>query len=360
MFDLKRLSRRKKGLIALICTCILFAGGLIAWQLLDRPADEASAEPAYTPKGVVEWNGKRWRKKGGIETILLIGYDKDAALLSEMKMNGARDGGCADFLLLLVVDHGKEEIRMLQLDRDTMATVRTVDDRGRYTGTKRMNICLAHAYGKDLDACDKNTVTAVKGLLKNAWIDYAISMNIAGIPKINQLLGGVRMVIPEDLTDLSEMDIPADLGEVGSGEAAILAKGREVVLTDRQALLVCRARRLVGDGSNTARMARQKAFMKAAVKQMQEKIRQDSSFATDMVDGVSDMANMSMSRNWIINSLLQVYEYTIHDPDVLPSTHSTRRISKGYQQAYDIVECEVTPESVMDWVIRNLYVEYGV
>ncbi len=360
MFQRNGRSSRKMGLIALICTFVLFIGVLIAIQLLDKPAAMGEDEEEITVTGLVEWNGKKWRKNGDIETILLIGYDKDAPLLSEMQMNGARDGGCADFLLLLVVDHGREEIRMLQLDRDTMTSVRTMSETGLPTGSKRMNICLAHAYGKNLEACDKNTETAVLGLLKGAWIDWRISTNIAGIPKINQLLGGVKMVIPEDLTDLAEMEIPEELGSMESGEVSVLTAGREVVLTDNQALLVCRARRRVGDGSNTARMSRQKEFMKAAVKQMQAKIKEDTSFATEMVEGVSDLANMSMDQAWIINSLLEVYDYDIHDPYILPSTHGTRRVNKGNNQSYDIVECEVKPEDITKWVMENLYVEYGV
>ena len=365
------MSPRKKGLIALICTVVLVAGALLALHLTEPRTEDSNDLPSAEARNnaetngalssyLVDWNGKRYRKNYNVETLLLIGYDKDVPL-SELELKGYQDGGCSDFLLLVVIDHGKEEIRMCQLDRDTMTPIHTLSELGgRPQGTKVLNIALSHCYGKDLAACDRNTVTAVLDLMDHAWVDRTISMNIAGIPAINHLLGGVEMVIPEDLTDLIGMELPEELGSVDAAETSVLTAGNTVKLTDRQAVLVTRTRMQAGDGRNVSRMARQKEFMKAAAKQMQAMVAQDSSFASTLVDGVADIATMDMSQGWIVNTLVKTYNYTVREPYIPASTHTSRLVYRtSLNEPYEIEECYVDEEDLTRWVMENLYVEYG-
>ena len=150
-------------------------------------------------------------------TILLIGYDHYANGQIEEEPSQYHLGGQSDFLLLLVIDHKNQQIHQLQFDRDTMTPIKLVATNGKDAGTRRLQLCLAHAYGRTREENNQNTIWAVEKLLgiekadDGAEIDYYISMDISGINKLNELVGGVTVTIPND--DLLALDPTLKGGE---------------------------------------------------------------------------------------------------------------------------------------------------
>ena len=70
---------------------------------------------------VVEWNGVKYREKPKITTILLCGIDKPDAV-ENADANDYRNGGQADFIMLVAIDHTDKKIKNMieDLDRDTV------------------------------------------------------------------------------------------------------------------------------------------------------------------------------------------------------------------------------------------------
>lgn len=329
------------GLIALVAAAVLIIAGLIVWDRLERQQDEeneAKANAAHSVEMNADFyrDGVGYRLRRDVDTILLIGHDKNP----EEGIANFRDGGQADFLLLLVVDNQNETVSMLQIDRDTMTRVHTVGDTGRDAGGKEMQICLAHAYGSNLVKNDMNTVRAVSEFLggeRGIRIDHSVSMYMDGISRINHLLGGVEVTIPEDMTNL-DTDFVA---------------GATITLTDEQAFDFCHARKSVGDGKNYSRMQRQKIFMESAAKTVQKRVRASGTFANTLVDSMMELTNMmdtsgrEANKGWFINQLKKAATYNVRQPDILDGVRTTNPLT-------EYVECRVDPADVLDWVIGHL------
>ena len=336
------------GLVALVVAAVVIAAGFLIWQALEDRASQALEDqaPAVSsaealPEADYELDGRRYRLRPDLQTILLIGHDKNP----EEARTGFRDGGQADFLLLLVVDDSRETVRMLQIDRDTWTRVHSIGVTGRPSGGRDMQICLAHAFGDNVTTNDLNTRRAVVDFLGGGGpvrIDYTVSMYMDGISRINSLLGGVIVTVPEDLTSVD----PA------------FTAGATLRLTDEQAFNFCHARMGAGDGRNTSRMQRQKLFMESAAKTVQSRVKESGSFANTLVDSMMSLTNMLDSNGtragngWFINQLKKAATYSVENPVILPGEHDV-------DDDTGFVRCFVKPEDALRWVVENLCYEVG-
>ena len=226
------------------------------------------------------------RPPAELTTVLLIGYDHyNSGAIEEL--HGYNRGGQADFQLLLVVDHLKETVRVLQIDRDTMTKVRVMNVQGKHFIRPSLQICLAHAYGDTRESNNANAILAVETLMSidkpddGVGIDWYVAMDISGISKLNDLLGGVTVTL---LDDLSQYD-------------SEMKKGATLQLTGKQAELYCRGRYGVGDQTNASRMVRQQQYISAAADQLRSLIKADPGYANRLLDGMGILYDRTVVSN---------------------------------------------------------------
>ena len=318
-----------KALLILLAALVIAAAGFIAASRLEEERQEivTGEEGSYGEMPRVVWKGETYRKLAGIHTILAIGYDKN----STDERVGFRDGGQCDFLMLLVVNDKDRTVRQLHIDRDTMTRISTLGLSGKPSGSKVLQICLAHAYGNSAEVNDRMTCEAVENFLPGVTVDGSISMGFDFIERFNHLVGGVTVTLEDDLT----------------AQDPAMKAGATLKLTDSQAFHFCHARMGTGDGQNTSRMRRQRTYIDAASKQMLARIKQDSGFARKMVDSVYDITNCTLTRGRLINEINRASSYTMMSQEILPSEH---RIGEdGY------MECYVSEDDVMAWVLDAFY-----
>lgn len=248
------------------------AGGMNLAELGMDSAFAASFMPTREYDGVT-YEGRTSRS---LTTVLLIGYDHmdDGAL--EDGQDGFHKGGQSDFLLLLAIDHDKKQIRQLQFDRDTMTDVKFYSKFGAYYGTRRLQICLSHAYGDTQETNNRNAIWAVENFLgiagedDGAQVDWYISMDITGIGRLNDLLGGVTVPINDDFSHYDPT----------------MVQGTTMTLNGEQAHIYCRQRYFIGDQTNKNRMARQRLYMDAATQVLRDRIAEDANFAYELLNGM--------------------------------------------------------------------------
>lgn len=251
--------------------CFMLALMLIL-PLMGASAEFASFMPTREYQGVT-YEG---RSSNSVTTMLLIGYDhKDYGDLNEIPEDYIR-GGQSDFLLLLVFDHDNKQIRQLQFNRDTITDVRYYTREGEFRGNRRLQLCLSHAYGDTQEQNNKNAIWAVENLLgvaganDGAQIDWYISMDISGIARLNDLLGGVTVPIEHDYSYYDKTMI----------------QGTTMTLKGEQAEYYCRQRYYIGDSSNLCRMQRQRVYMDAATKLLKQRVSEDVNFAYELLNGM--------------------------------------------------------------------------
>ena len=264
--------KKKIWLLVLLLALLAVLLGSALWMngREDTPVENAGqAVHAPQEQASLIYQGEEYPLKEGLQTVLLIGtdgtgrYEKQENLLQDY-YNYSQ----ADFLMLLVQDTKAGTAEIIQLNRDTMMDVPWLDVIGNYGGTEFQQICLAFNSGDGGRASCLNTVDAVSSLVFDAPIQHYIQMPMSAISVLNNLVGGVPVVIPEDLTRVDPMFVA----------------GATVHLTGEQAEKFVRARMTLADDSNTARMSRQRIYLDSFRVQAQKAIDTDSDFVLKLLE----------------------------------------------------------------------------
>lgn len=221
------------------------------------------------PANAVEYEGKYYVPREDLQTILIMGLDKDERPESTIAYTNKLQ---ADFLMLLIIDEEAQVCDVLHLNRDTMTEIRRLGIGGGETGTFVGQLALAHTYGSGgSDSC-LNAVKAVSNLLGGVAIDHYMTLTMDAVGKINDMVGGVTVTMLEDFTEFD----PA------------MEKGAELTLMGDQALAYVRFRMTIGDGLNVSRMERQEQYLSAFYTKLMEKNQEDDDFLAKALMNVND------------------------------------------------------------------------
>ena len=247
----------------------------------DPPIENAGKTVSVAPEQVsLTYRDQVYPLKEHLYTVLLIGtdstqpYEKKGDLLQDYYNYNQ-----ADFLMLLVQDMEANTTEVIQLNRDTMTKVPWLNVLGNYGGTEVEQLCMAFNSGDGGRASCLNTVDAVSSLLFDVPIQHYIQIPMSAISVLNNLVGGVPVKIPEDLTDL---------------DPAFVA-GTTVYLNGDQAEKFVRARRELEDDTNLARMARQRIYLEGFQKQVQKAFDVESKFTLKLVEKLGEYMQSDMT-----------------------------------------------------------------
>lgn len=245
-------------------------------------------------------DGIEYKPKRNITALLLMGIDKDSNEVAQ----GFRNGGQADFLELLVLDHSSKKVTCLPIDRDTITPITILSVLGKKSGERNAQISLSHGFGDGKEQSCELTAEAVSNLLLGIEINDYIAMNLDGIPKLNDTAGGVTVTLEDDFSALD----PA------------MTFGTTLTLRNVQAEYYVRSRMNIGIGTNEARMARQKTYLSGLTEKLREKMERESFVAT-LYDELLPYLQTNMSRGLLINRVWSIRNYSMETIE-LTGTHS--------------------------------------
>lgn len=291
-------------------------------------APETTAAPTLS-EGQVEYKGKVYNPREGIQTLLLMGLDKyerpEDAIGYTNKLQ-------SDFLLLLVIDENAKTVDLLHLNRDTMTQIRRLGIGGDAAGTFTGQLALAHTYGSGgSDSC-LNAVKAVSTLLDGVKIDHYMTLTMDAVGIINDLVGGVPVTVLDDFTALDPS----------------LEQGKEVTLQGDQALLYVRTRLGLEDSSNLRRMERQRQYLTALYDKLMACSRADDGFLARTLLKVSG----SMVSDCTVNQL-EALGTLLEECTVNP----IRYLEGEAVQGEEYIEFYVNEDSLQDTVMDLFYRE---
>jgi LCP family protein required for cell wall assembly len=261
--------KRKRTLrilvIALVIIALLAAGlyGVRFWENRQTSANSTSTEQSEEDDvQKIRYNGKWYRLKENVQTVLVIGLDKFEDQVSDSSYSNDQQ---SDFLMLLIIDDKDKTCTALQINRDAMADVPVLDITGDEIDTVNEQLALAHTYGSGSHDSCRNTVSAVSSFLYNTPIDHYISLTMDAVETLNDLVDGVTVTVLDDF----------------SGVDDTLKKGEEVTLLGEHALNYVRSRYGLEDSTNAQRMIRQRQYMSALYKKILQYSDNDDSFVVD-------------------------------------------------------------------------------
>lgn len=331
--------RRHHAILRAVLILIVFAAAMfLLLRLLDRDWNSRYHEvreegtQAFMDEGIVEWNGGRYRKKPALTVLLLAGIDKDGTE-TVSRTNRYRNGGQADFLMLLAIDHGEKQIHQLQIDRDTMTDIVILGVYGNETGTRELQICLAHSFGARPEDNAKYTVRAVKTLLDGIDIDGYYMVDYSAVSALTDALGGVPVTIPEDMTSVNPE----------------WYAGHTITLKGKDAETFVRTRQTVGGGTNAERMTRQAVYMRSAISKMNQTLAQDTSSASTLLSALKQTATTDLTEQTLLEEITAAHGYEMLPIDYLPGEYILAE--------NDYVEFYPEEGSATAWIMTHLYNE---
>lgn len=289
--DSMRLRRKLLGAIALLAALLtaLTLGGRWLEKQYEKSESRGELQPRYGDDTVLEYEGSRYRLRRNMITLLLMGVDKSGG----SERTGYRSGGQADFLRLVVMDHGNQRVTQLAIDRDTMTPITTLGVLGNRSGVRTAQISLSHAFGDGGEESCHLTVDAVSGLLFDVPVDFYAAMNLDGIPVLNDAVGGVTVTLADDFTALDP----------------VMTVGSTLKLQGKQAEYYVRSRRNLNIGTNEARMARQETYIAQLIAQLHECQEADHGFTGRLYDALGEYLVTDLSRGQMINEAWAVRAY---------------------------------------------------
>lgn len=260
----------KKAVLILVSLVVIGIAGAALYRMIDERQTFTQEDFAEGDAiNAVEIGGEKYKPKTRIKTYLFMGIDA----VGEAKASEGYDGtGQCDVLELIVIDQNADTYAILPINRDTITSVKSLEDDGTYIASSDVQIALAHANGDGMEISCENTVDAVSDYLYGQKIDGYAALNMDAIEVINHMAGGVTVTIEDDF---SESD-------------PTLKAGETVTLSDEQAFHYVHDRMNVADGTNENRMKRQSTYMDETEKIYRQKFSEDETFVLDVYDSLQE------------------------------------------------------------------------
>ena len=234
----------------------------------EAPVPEIPDVPvAAEEDGTVTYNGEHYRYNEDLINILIMGVDRKGSLEDTEAVAG-KSSGQADVLFIASVNTKTGAVSLLHISRDTITDVDVLDVEGNYTGTEKMQICLAYSTGDGGPLSCGNTVRAVSRMFYGLPIHAYAAMDLDAIEPINESVDGVTVKVLQDMTDRD----PA------------FVEGAEVTLHGNQAMKYVRARYYKNESeevireSNNKRMERQRQYLTAFLKKATARTKRDLTY----------------------------------------------------------------------------------
>lgn len=202
----------------------------------------------------ITYNGKKYTLNKNIVSILVLGIDRE-----NVSQNlGAGQNGQADVIFVATIDTKTNKACIIPISRETMTEVDLYTIEGKFAETKTEQLCLAYAYGTTPQQCSENVMKSVKKLLGGININSYVTIEMEGIRKLTELIGGVELTCLEDFVNSKYS----------------FKKGQKLQLKNETATAYIKYR---GDDteSNARRMLRQKQFLSALMNKVGNTVLKD-------------------------------------------------------------------------------------
>ena len=243
------MSKRRNIIIGIIIL-IAFLTGVMLYISRDQQHTQLDMqEEDNENSNIITHNGKKYRLNPDVKAVLFLGIDRSEKT-SVASVPGY--GGQSDTILVLALNNKNKKAKILEISRDTMTDIKIYDESGTFLAKEKAQIALQYAYGNSTKKSSQYTKNTVSNFLYGLSIHSYITLDIDGVSKLVDAIGGVKIKVPADYTEID----PAFTADA------------ELTLNGEQAESYIRYRNTDVSGSNDARMERQNQFMAALIEQL--------------------------------------------------------------------------------------------
>lgn len=200
------------------------------------------------------YDNKVYEYREDMLNFLLLGIDQGGNLSTETKLSDW-NAGQADTIFLIALNQEDKTISVIGIPRNSMVDVEIFNSEKECIETIYNQICLQYGYAGGGELGLEKMKESVSELLWELPIHGTCAVSFDAVSEVINRLGGIKVIVPDDMTGYNSSYI----------------KGSTQMLTGKNVVSYLRYRERDTLGSPTARLERQKAFMKvAAVRLLQE------------------------------------------------------------------------------------------
>lgn len=189
--------RRTSPLFLLIL--LVLVAGLAALFIFGgeekQPASvKGDATKRYLMEGGLEWNGRLYRPRSDVTSILLFGISHMDPEAEPSADEGVRQ---VSFAQLMLVDHGAKTVHRIPVDTEQNAPVHTETKNGK-TVVQQGRLAQAAAAGDGKDQSCQYVVEAVEALLPVGGVDFYVAVEADNMQDLLQIAAGIaNAAMPE-------------------------------------------------------------------------------------------------------------------------------------------------------------------
>lgn len=281
-------------------------------SILEQETD-AAVQQTHWEEGWVRHDGKVYEYNEDILTFLIMGIDKEGQV---KESKDAVSGGQADALFLVVANPDDKSIRMIAVNRDTMTDVQMYG----YSGTNqtvKAQIAAQHGFGDGREKSCELTRDAVSRLFYDLPIHGYAAINMGAVSKLNDAVGGVTITVPEDMTKVKKA----------------WNEGAEITLLGKDAYTYVRWRDMNVFESSRSRLARQKQYLGAFVRQAKAAVKEDITLPITLYSELSKYMVTDISMEEIAYLASQLLSYDFRS-DAVYTLEGTTRMGEKHEEFY--------------------------
>lgn len=330
-------------LVILLLALALFLGaGIIGKKRLrknvpERPVlvsmeDKSAAgdEKEKWQEGWVKYQGNIYAYNEDILTFLVMGIDK--ADMTVQEAEDETDGGQADALFLVVLNPHTKSIDIIGINRNTMTDINIYDEQGNCVDTVTAQITVQHGFGDGKEKSCEYQKEAVSRLFYRLPIHGYAAMNMSAISVINDAVGGVDLVVLEDMTVLDPR----------------LKEGELVHLEGLWAFWYLQYRDTSIFGSADGRLERQKQYLTAFISKAKEAVKQDISTVAALYQAAAPMMTTDISLDEAVYLVSMAIGYQIGED-------SFHMLEGETVQGENFEECYVDETALYELILEIFY-----
>lgn len=266
-------------------------------------------------EGWVSLDDKIYEYNDEIRTFLVLGID-NAHKGGDKKYDELTDGGQADGIFLVIIDPTDRTMKVLAVNRDTDVDVVMVGigENGDDV-IAPAEISVQHAFGGGREYSCELTRDAVSKLLYDIPIHAYMSVNYQAIPGINDAVGGVTITMPEDYTSINKK----------------WTQGSEVTLKGEDAYDFVHIRDTKVFESQRQRLSRQKIYLKAFIRQMRSKTKENITLPVSLYNDLKDYIVTDLTVDTMGFMASEYVDYAFDDDAIYTMDGKTEVGADGFE-----------------------------
>lgn len=272
--------------------------------------------------------------------FIVMGIDRSGELEKETKLSDW-SAGQADAIFLLSLDNRNKKVSVIGIPRNSMVNVEIYNEQEECIDTIYNQICLQYGYAGGGELGLQKMKDGVSKLLYDLPIHGACAVSYDAIGVVAERLGGIEVTVSEDMSGLDKN----------------YTVGSNVVLTKKNIIPYLRYRDNTELGSPTTRLTRQKEFLKNAMVQAIQKVKEKPAIVSDIYKEIIPYMNTDITLDKAVYLAAEALDYSLTDSSFYQLTGVDKQVDfanvKNAEDFYD--DYYLDEEKLKDIVMKVFY-----